>query len=421
MIKDKFLKNVVLLMGYGMMSSISLGAYAEEGTSRYSFEVFSEQIQEPRGLSVAPDGSIWVANSRDVIHYDVNGQVISKIGNADREVETHNITGEFSLARGIVATKDGSVWVTDGINYFRGGMGTSYSRIQQFNNEGSILNVIDLPCCYAPFEGDGFDIAISENGSLWVADAFNHKIAHFGSNGEIIYQSGELEGVHKAVSGIEVAADGSIWIAQGYDDRLQHINTDGSIIKIIGNEGTDAGQFQWPHGMAIAPDGSLWVADTGNHRIQHFTAEGDFIEQMGTLGSLLGQFNLPFDIAVGTDGVIWVADSTNNRIQKITPLGTAQDTLAVEYNDKKEQVIFHDVVANNVHYQAVLQYQNGHYVLKSSSMTNKHFDSPAIFDNKANLLSVPSASVFNTEYQASFKHLGNFVFELISATQKNIR
>ena len=57
----------------------------------------------------------------------LSGKIISKIGNAEREIESHNIpipnAGEFTLARGIVAAKDGTVWVADGINYFRGGNG----------------------------------------------------------------------------------------------------------------------------------------------------------------------------------------------------------------------------------------------------------------------------------------------------------
>lgn len=209
MIQNSFLKNIVLLISYGVMSSISLSICADESMHKYSFELFfEEQTQEPRGLSVAQDGSIWVVNSRNVIHYDISGNIISKIGNAEREFESNNVPniGEFELARGIVAAKDGSVWITDGINYFRGGMGESYSRIQQFNDEGNIVSVMELPCCYAPFEADGFDIALSENGSLWVANVHNSKIEHFGSDGAFIEQ---LSGFGK-VSGIEVVADGSI-------------------------------------------------------------------------------------------------------------------------------------------------------------------------------------------------------------------
>ena len=140
------------------------------------------------------------------------------------------------------------------------GMGEPYSRIQQFNDKGNdSLSTIELPTSYAPFEGDGFDIALTKNGSLWVADAFKGKIGHFASDGSFIEEIDEFG----RVSGIDITSDGSIWIAEGYNDRLLHINPDGSLITTVGGVGVDAGQFNWPHGLAIAPDGSLWVGRYG--------------------------------------------------------------------------------------------------------------------------------------------------------------
>ncbi len=84
------------------------------------------------------------------------------------------------------------------------------------------------------------------------------------------------------------------------------------------------------------------------------------------------------------------------------------------YTGNKESFQTHFILDKT----AVLQNKNGRFVLESASITEKHYDSPAIFDETQNLLSIPSAWAFNTTYQASFKHLGDYVFELISASPK---
>jgi hypothetical protein len=66
-----------------------------------------------------------------------------------------------------------------------------------------------------------------------------------------------------------------------------------------------------------------------------------------------------------------VADTTNKRVQKISPVLTTQGKLAVEYDDKNERVILHDVIVGDLHYQAILKYQNGVFVLESASMTKR--------------------------------------------------
>ncbi len=67
-----------------MMCCIYLSVYADEGKDKYSFEVILDQeVKNPRGLAVAPDGSLWVADESNVIHLDSNGNSIAKFGEED--------------------------------------------------------------------------------------------------------------------------------------------------------------------------------------------------------------------------------------------------------------------------------------------------------------------------------------------------
>ncbi len=96
---------------------------------------------------------------------------------------------------------------------------------------------------------------------------------------------------------------------------------------VIGDPGTEPGQFQRPRDIAAAPDGTIYVADSENNRIQHMTAAGEILHVWGTFGDSSigvaagGTFNQPWGIAVGSDGIVFVADTWNHRIQSFTPDG----------------------------------------------------------------------------------------------------
>ena len=97
--------------------------------------------------------------------------------------------------------------------------------------------------------------------------------------------------------------------------------------KIIGGNGTDAGNFEKPRDIAVAPDGTIYIADTGNHRIQHLSAKGDVLHIWGYFADSSqtdapgGSFYEPWGIAVGPEGNVFVADTWNHRLQKFTPEG----------------------------------------------------------------------------------------------------
>ncbi len=97
--------------------------------------------------------------------------------------------------------------------------------------------------------------------------------------------------------------------------------------KVIGFNGSEAGQFQGPRGVAVASDGSLYVADTKNHRVQHISEDGQVLQMWGSYADLAsgsapgGTFNEPWGIAVGPDGSVYVTDTWNHRVQRFSAEG----------------------------------------------------------------------------------------------------
>jgi len=97
--------------------------------------------------------------------------------------------------------------------------------------------------------------------------------------------------------------------------------------QVIGETGSEVGQFQSPYGIAVAPDGNLYVADSGNNRVQHLNPSGEVLQVWGQYGDATqgdapgGTFNEPWGVAVAPDGTVYVADTWNYRIQKFTADG----------------------------------------------------------------------------------------------------
>lgn len=167
----------------------------------------------------------------------------------------------------------------------------------------------------------GIDIA--SDGSIWVADTFNHRLQHFRSDGSFMGQiarEGSEPGQLYYPEDIAIDTDGSLWIVDAY--RLHHLQPNGSLINRYGSFGSANEKFRDPHGVDIAADGSIWVADYSNHRLVHLQPNGTLIAQVGSAGSGPGQFYHPTDVSVATDGSLWVTEFGNPRIQHLQSNGT---------------------------------------------------------------------------------------------------
>jgi uncharacterized protein (TIGR03663 family) len=122
---------------------------------------------------------------------------------------------------------------------------------------------------------------------------------------------------------LAVAADGTIFVADADNHRIQHLNADGSVIDVWGSFGdvlagtAPPGTFNQPWDVALSPDGAyVYVADTWNHRVQKFTTDGEFVSMWGTFGQAEtpDAFWGPRDVTVDAAGNVYVSDTGNKRI-----------------------------------------------------------------------------------------------------------
>lgn len=81
--------------------------------------------------------------------------------------------------------------------------------------------------------------------------------------------------------GLAVASDGSVIVADRWNHAIRRVTPEGVVTTIAGGNGAgllggaaENAQFDSPRDVAIDGEGAIYVADTGNHRIRKITADG---------------------------------------------------------------------------------------------------------------------------------------------------
>jgi sugar lactone lactonase YvrE len=179
----------------------------------------------PRGLAVAPDGSLFAADSRNhrIVHLDANGLYLNSWGGYANVLEGPAPEGLFNEPWGVAVGPDGLVYVTDTWNH----------RVQVFTPEGKFLRM------WSEFLVDG------------VLDSF------WGPRG------------------IAVDAQSRVYVTDTGKQRVGVFDALGKYITQFGSRGMVVGQLDEPVGIAVDPDGNVYVADTWNNRVQVFSPNED--------------------------------------------------------------------------------------------------------------------------------------------------
>jgi len=170
-----------------------------------------------QGVAVAPDGSVYVADSGNhrIQKFTSKGAFIGKWGKEGTG------DGELSVAdgfqNGVSVAPDGSVYVADSGNH----------RIQKFTSEGEFIRKWGKKGTGdGRFMLPG-GITVGSDGSVYVADSKNSRIQKFTSEGEFVSKwgtrgtIGQGEGKFFRTDDVAVAADGSIYVTDSVRSLIQ--------------------------------------------------------------------------------------------------------------------------------------------------------------------------------------------------------
>jgi sugar lactone lactonase YvrE len=210
-------------------------------------------LVSPVAVTPGPSGTVYVADSwsRQVVQLDRDGALLRTISHGDLQRPSSLAFDSTRQRLYIGDSKAHVVHVFDGQGTKVGALGKLGVGPGEFNSPTHL--------------------ALAPDGSVLVTDALNFRVEAFGADGQFKFEIGKLgdgAGNFAAPKGVAVDRNGLIYVADAMFDAVQVFAADGQLMLGFGEQGTAAGQFWMPNGLCIDGDGRLFVADSYNRRIQ---------------------------------------------------------------------------------------------------------------------------------------------------------
>ena len=235
-------------------------------------------------LSIATLGLVNGCGAAGVPADDVSTLAGSTVGFADGS----GTTAQFNGPSGVAVAPDGTVYVADTNNHRIRATDPTTGEVTTLAGNG-FAGFVDGPGGTAQFSVP-FGVAVAPNGTVYVADTNNHRIraidpttgtvTTLAGNGTAGFVDGPgATAQFTGPSGVTVNSDGTVYVADRGNQRIRAIeSTTGQVTTFAGNgtagfvDGPGAtAQFNGPSGVTVDPDGVVYVADFDNHRIRKIT------------------------------------------------------------------------------------------------------------------------------------------------------
>lgn len=270
---------------------------------------------------------------------------------AGRKLTTGTADGPLSLAlfndpSGLAIAPDGTLFVADNMNH----------TIRKVTTNGMVSTIAGRTGISGSTDGVGtnalffnpYGLALDPAGNLLVADSGNSTIRMIGPDGVVKTIAG-VAGQNDATNGpamlarfdtplgIAVAPGGTIYVADTRNHTIRTITPGGVVATLAGSAGIwgaadgtgPTARFNGPVGLALDAGGNVFVSDSNNHTIRKVTPAGEvttFAGRAGTDGNTDGigassRFYKPGEIKFDRDYNLFVVDSFNHAIRKVTTDG----------------------------------------------------------------------------------------------------
>jgi DNA-binding beta-propeller fold protein YncE len=270
------------------------------------------QFQAPRQIAQAPDGSLYVADSRNnrIQHLSASGQVVATWGSFADATKGAAPGGTFNEPWGIAIGKDGSVYVADTWNY----------RIQEFTPDGNFLRMWGTGPGIGPLSFYGpRGLAVDSAGRLLVADTGNKRIVIYSPTGEYLGEFGSAgsgTGELDEPVALAVGEDGRVHVTDTWNQRVQVFAPDAAGLKYTSVAtwsvaGWASQSVEEKPFLAVDSQGEVFLTDPEACRVIELDATGKAVHVWGGCGGT-GGFTLPDGLALDGSGGLWVGDAGSN-------------------------------------------------------------------------------------------------------------
>lgn len=301
------------------------------------------ELSEPHGVSVDAAGNVYIADSGNgvVRRVGLEGTISTVAGISPATSDTHSGSGNglpIGFPRALAIGPSGEVYVSD-----------SY---------GDAILRLDEAGTVAKFVGQGQPdlhrpggTALDASGNVYVADSSRHRILKIDSSGVAVTAAGSGEPGNSGDGGPAAAAtfsfpsdvavgdDGALYIADTGNSQIRKVDSSGAVTTVAGTGkagfGGDGGparraRFDSPVAVARGPGGAIYVADRGNLRIRRIDAAGIVTTVAGNgesgeaeqgVAATQSPLNALKDIAVDSEGRVYFTVSRSNRVFRIDLAG----------------------------------------------------------------------------------------------------
>ena len=299
---------------------------------------------------------VYYGNGRRRAAEQISDVITTVVGNG-----TSQSTGDGGLAteasidypHGLVVAGDGSVYVAE----------DSGNRVRRVNPDGTISTYAGTGV--RGFSGDEgpateaelsrpMGLALGKDGTLYLADAGNHRVRSITPDGVIHTIAGggnpasgngdggsATDAILSSPHALAFGPDGALYIGDNSDQLVRRIAPDGTISTYAGT-GTcgDAGDggpavqasICDPLGLTVAPSGELFLTDWTHGRVRKIDTNGLISTVLGGGGHSLKEgsqatdviVTSPHTVALGPEGALYVTLEGQGEVVRVVGDGTVQ-------------------------------------------------------------------------------------------------
>jgi hypothetical protein len=257
------------------------------------------QIEAPYGIDIGPDGTLYIADSANfrIRHVDEFGVISTVAGNGGEGYSGDNgpaTDATMELAFGVAVDLDGGFYISDAFNQVirhvdPGGTITTVAGIGSGGFSGDFGPATEAAL------GDPYSIEAGDDGSFYIGDSANFRVRRVSPGGEIVTVAGDgtpdyggdggqaTDAQIGSMRDVAVGDDGNLYIADTFNHAIRRVGTDGIITTIAGTgeagfsgdggAAVDA-QLARPYGVTPGADGEIFIADADNHRVRRIGPSG---------------------------------------------------------------------------------------------------------------------------------------------------